>query len=410
MSHLLRTRPTRSTHSAHSAARRSVASSSFPRSAQENYTLSNKMGLRARLFLSNVIVMFVGLLTLFAVAKISSPRFFAVYLQRIEIGEWTGTQLKAKLVQSFEDAWNQGAIWSLAVGATAAGGLSYLVTKRIVQPLIQMEDITKKFAAGHLEERMPANDIPELDQLADSFNRMAATLEGVEQRRRELVGDLTHELRTPLTVLKGYLEGLADGTIDPSSDIYLRLSRETTRMQNLVNDLQELSKMEAGYLPIDAQPLDLYPLLTAIVQKFSDQLIAEDSPEMRLDYSPLTPLAWADPARVEQVLVNLIGNALRYTSTGFVTVQVRPSNEMIWIVVIDTGKGIAPEDLPHVFERFWRADRSRDRQSGGTGVGLAICRRLVELQGGTIEVESQLERGSTFRFSLPIAAEKGLWG
>ncbi|MBW4467635.1 MAG: HAMP domain-containing histidine kinase [Pegethrix bostrychoides GSE-TBD4-15B] len=363
-----------------------------------------KVSLRSRLFFSHVIVMIVGLLTLLAIGKISSPRFFILRLRQIEVGGLTVQQRRTQLIRSFDDAWSKGAFWSVAIGATTAGGLSYLIAQRIVQPLIQMEEITKKFAAGNLQERVPANDIPEVDQLATSFNRMAATLEGVEQRRRELVGDLTHELRTPLTVLKGYLEGLADGTIDPTSDIYERLARETTRMQRLVNDLQELSKMEAGYLPIDARPLELQPLLASIVNRFADQL-TENSPTMLLDCPADLPRALADPERVEQIVVNLISNALRYTAQGSVVVKTYPEVDKVWIAVIDTGQGIAETDLPHVFERFWRADRSRDRHSGGTGVGLAICRRLVELHGGTIEAESQLNRGSTFRFSLPIARE-----
>ena len=363
----------------------------------------SKMGLRSRLFLSHIAVMIVGLLTLLAIGKFSSPRFFVVYLRQIEVGGVSVRQVRTQLLQSFEDAWSQGAFWSVVVGASAAGGLSYLVTQRIVKPLIQMEEITKKFASGHLEERVPSNEIPEVDQLAASFNRMAASLEDVEHRRRELVSDLTHELRTPLTILKGYLEGLADGTIDPSNDIYQRLSKEVTRMQRLVNDVQELSKMEAGYLPIDARPLHLYPLLNSMVQRFSDQLLTEDSPQLLLDYPPETPMVLADPERVEQVLVNLIGNAIRYTPQGSVTVQVQSEINKVWVAVIDTGKGIDTKDLPHVFERFWRADRSRNRNSGGTGIGLAICRRLVELQGGNIEVTSELDKGSIFRFSLPVA-------
>jgi signal transduction histidine kinase len=367
-----------------------------------------KLGLRSRLFLSHVIVMIVGLLTLTTIGKFSSPRFFVVYLERIEGEGYSVRQVRTQLIQGFESAWSRGAVWSVVLGATAAGGLSYLVSKRIVQPLIQMEEITKKFSTGNLEERVPAYEIPELNQLASSFNRMAAELEGVEQRRRELVSDLTHELRTPLTVLEGYLEGLADGTIDPSEDVYYLLARETTRMRRLVNDLQELSKMEAGYLPIDVQPVDLKPMLTSLVQKFSDQLLEENSPKIQLHYPPDTPLVLADPGRVEQVLVNLLSNALRYTPSGSIQIQVYQGTNKLWIAVADTGLGIAPEDLSHVFERFWRADRSRDRHSGGTGIGLAISRRLVELQGGTIEVESELNKGSTFRFSLPLASVKVL--
>ncbi|MBE9177922.1 HAMP domain-containing histidine kinase [Oculatella sp. LEGE 06141] len=348
--------------------------------------------------------MLVGLSTLTVIGKVSSPRFFRVYLEQIEVAGFRVRQIRTELVRGFEQAWSRGAIWSVVVGATAAGGLSYLVSKRIVQPLIQMEEITKKFAAGQMDARVPPNEIPELDQLAASFNRMAIDLENVEQRRRDLVSDLTHELRTPLTVIGGYLEGLADGTVDASPAIYQLLSNETRRMQRLVNDLQELSKMEAGYLPIDARPVDLHPLLTALIQRFSDQL--SEGIELRLHYPPETPPVLADPGRVEQILVNLIGNALRYTSSGSVSVQVTPETDKVWLAVIDTGQGIAPEDLPHVFERFWRADRSRDRTSGGTGIGLAISRRLVELQGGKIEAESEVGRGSTFRFSLPLAERK----
>ncbi len=364
----------------------------------------SQIGLRSRLFFSHIIVMLVGIITLTVIGKVSSPRFFVVYLQTIEARGLSVRQVRTELVRGFEFAWTRGAVWSMVVGASAAGGLSYLVARRIVRPLIQMEEITKKFASGQLDARVPSNEIPELDQLATSFNRMADGLEGVEQRRRELVSDLTHELRTPLTVVEGYLEGITDGTIAPTADIYSLLTRETSRMRRLVNDLQELSKMEAGYLPIHAQAVDLKPLVTGLVQKFSDQLLSRENLTIELEYAPDIPLVRADPGRVEQVLVNLISNALRYTAQGSIIVKIWQQRDMVWLAVIDTGQGIAAEDLPHVFERFWRADRSRDRHSGGTGIGLAISQRLVELQGGTIEVESELDKGSTFRFSLPLAA------
>lgn len=361
----------------------------------------SKLGLRGRLFLSHLIVMIVGLSTLVTVGRLYSPQLFVLHLENLEIGGLNLVRVRQKLVDGFESAWSRGAFWSVIVGASAAGGLSYLVAKRITEPLIHMEQVTQKITAGHLEERLPSSEIPELNQLALSFNRMAADLEGVEQRRRELIGDLTHELRTPLTVVEGYLEGLADGTIEPSVDIYQRLARETARLRRLVNDLQELSQAEAGYLPIRSVELDLQPLLQAIVDKFSDQLL-ESSPVLKLDCPPDLPPVLADPERVEQVLMNLLGNALRYTQAGSITVRAWNEGKKVWIAVTDTGQGITPADLPHVFERFWRSDRSRDRASGGTGIGLAISRRLVELQGGTIDVESELGQGSTFRFCLPV--------
>lgn len=351
--------------------------------------------------------MLVGLSTLVTVGRLYSPRLFVLHLAQLEGRGFNLGLVRYQLVSGFESAWSQGAFWSVVVGGSAAGGLSYLVSRRIVQPLLQMETITQKFAAGNLQERMAANEIPELDRLAVSFNRMAAALGDVEQRRRQLVGDLTHELRTPLTVVEGYLEGLADGTIEPSTDIYQRLARETARLRRLVNDLQELSKAEAGYLPIYTQAVAIPPLLAALIQQFSEQLL-EPEPIFYLECAANLPPALADPERLQQVLVNLVGNALQHTRRGSITLRAWSTDQQLWIAVIDTGEGISPEDLPHVFERFWRASRSRDRDgtSGyttGTGIGLAISQRLVELQGGRIVAESQLHQGSTFRFWLPLA-------
>jgi hypothetical protein len=370
---------------------------------------TKSLPLVSRLFLSHLLVMIVGVSSLVIIGKLSSRPIFVLHLQQIEGRGFSLLYARPYLIKGFETAWNRSTFWAVIVGATAAGGLSYWVSRRIVQPLTQIEQITQKFAAGHLEERLPPSEIPEINQLATSFNRMAVSLEDVEHRRRELVSDLTHELRTPLTVLRGYLEELADGRIEATPAVYQQLAKETRRLERLINDLQELSKAEAGYLPTKLQPVDLSPLLQSLVQKFSDQLL-EDGPQLRLECPEQLPMVLADVDRVEQVLVNLLGNALTYTKAGSITVRAWKEPEggkaiasRLWIAVSDTGIGIAPEDLPHVFERFWRADRSRNQHTGGTGIGLAISKRLIELQGGQIEVESQVGVGSTFRFYLPLA-------
>ncbi|MEH2416293.1 sensor histidine kinase [Nostoc sp.] len=361
-----------------------------------------KMGLRTRLFFSHLVVMLVGVASLVSISKISSPRFFVLHLERLENQGFDLIDVRTELVAGFELAWQRSTIWSVLVGTTAAGGLSYWVSTRIMQRLTEMEQITQKFAAGQMDARLPVSDIPELSGLSASFNRMAASLEGVEARRREVIGDMTHELRTPLTVVRGYLEELADGQIEASPEIYRRLARETRRLERLVNDLQELSKAEAGYLPINIQRVNLRPLLESLVEKFTDQLL-EDGPILVLQCPSVLPPVLADIDRTEQVLVNLLGNAVHYTNEGSITIRAGTEGSQLWIAVIDTGIGIAPENLPHVFERFWRADQSRDRHSGGTGIGLTISRRLIELQGGQIQVESELGVGSTFRFFLPLA-------
>lgn len=364
----------------------------------------SKLSLRSRLFLSHLAVMGVGIMTLAGVGRFYSPRLFIITLERIEGYGFGVQQVRTQLVKGFESAWSRGMLWSILLGGSTAGGLSYWVSRRIIRPLDQMEEVTRQFASGQFSERVPLSEIPEMQRLALSFNRMATELEDVEQRRRELVGDLSHELRTPLTIVKGYLEGLADGAVEPSPDLYQRLAHEMGRLQRLVNDLQELSKLEAGYLPVQIQPMNLCPLLEGLVQRFSEQLVGDSSLQLVLNCPANLPQVQADPERVEQVMVNLLGNACRYTEQGIIKVSVSSEPGKVWVAVEDTGIGIAAEDLPYVFERFWRADRSRDRTSGGTGVGLTICRRLVEIQGGGIQVESQVGQGSVFRFWLPVSA------
>jgi signal transduction histidine kinase len=358
--------------------------------------------LRSRLFWSYLLVLVVGIITLAAVGWLYSPRLFVVHLRRIEGRNFSIGQVHTELVQSFQFAWGRSMVWAGLLGGLAASGTSYWLARRIVRPLEEIETITRQFAAGELEQRLPDYEIPELTQLAQSVNHMAADLAGVEQRRRELVGDLSHELRTPLTIIRGYLEGLADGTVTAEPVVYERLARETQRLQRLVNDLQELSQLESGYLPIHRQPLAICALLKSVVARFQDRQPPDASVQLGLDCSPDLPLVEADPERLEQILVNLLTNALRHTTAGTVTVKAWAQSAQLWVAVTDTGVGIAVADLPHVFDRFWRADPARDRRSGGTGIGLTICRRLVTLHGGQMTVTSTPGHGSTFQFWLPL--------
>lgn len=362
-----------------------------------------KLSLGSRLFLSHLLVMMVGLSSFIAMAKLSSPKIFVLRLEQLERqGFLTVRSARTYLIRGFETAWDSSAISACIVGGSTAGFLSYLASRQAMKQFKAMKEITQEFAAGKLHRRMASSDVPEFNQLATSFNYMAKSLENVEKKRRELIGDLTHELRTPLTVVRGYLEELADGSIDATPELYLRLVQETRRLERLTYDLQELSKSEAGYLTINLQPIHLEPILNSLVEKFADQLL-EDGPVLQLNCPTELPLVLADTDRTEQILVNLLGNALRYTEKGTITLKAWREKQVVWIAVIDTGIGIAQDDLPYVFEKFWRADRSRSRYSGGSGIGLAIARRLVELQNGQLEVESELGKGSTFKFSLPVS-------
>ena len=364
------------------------------------------LSLATRLFLSHLVVMSVAISIQAIVRRTAAPILFSQQMQRIEDDITEGEKLdfrdiRTDIAQAYESVLHNSTLLSVIVGGTAAGGLSFLVAQRITKPMLKIERVTQQFARGRLSERLPKSEIPELNRLSTSFNNMASSLEGVEKRRRELVSDLTHELRTPLTIINGYLEGITTGNIEATPDVYERLMKETRRLQRLVNDLQELSKAEAGYLPIHLAPVNLYPIVSALVERFEAQLL--DELTISLQCPTTLPPVLADLDRLEQVLVNLLGNAVSYTEAGSIVLKVWQEDSRVWLAVSDTGQGIASEDLPHVFERFWRSGLATDRNSKGSGIGLAISRRLVELQGGTMKVESELGKGSTFSFFLNVA-------
>ncbi|MGR3277352.1 sensor histidine kinase [Acaryochloris marina NIES-2412] len=359
------------------------------------------IGLRSRLFFSHMLVMFVSLDFYIIINRLTSFRQFNEDLEQLVQREIELSQLKSILIAEFSTTWHVSMMWSILSGVIAALLLSYWIAQKITAPLIQIEQTTRKFADGQLDIRLPSSSIPEINRLSRSFNRMALSLEQVEQKRRELIGDLAHELRTPLTTIRGYLEEIADERILLTAPLLERLIKEVRRVERLVMDLQLLSKAEAGHLPLNLQSISLKSLLQHVSENLSTQM-REDGPILTFDCPSNLPPIWADPDRTEQILVNLIGNALRYTEQGQIVVQIQWDDHHAWVTVADTGSGIAPKELPYVFDRFWRSQQSRTRYSGGTGLGLAITQRLVELQGGTIRVDSELGIGSKFQFSLPL--------
>jgi signal transduction histidine kinase len=274
--------------------------------------------------------------------------------------------------------------------------LAGIDSELIVRPLKSMEQTVRVFTQGDLDARVSPNLIPELHQLGLSFNHMASSLQGVETRRRELTSDLAHELLSPITVLRLNLELLESGTVQPTPALYRQSVQEAQRLERLVQDMLALSKIEAGYLPLNRQPIAIPALLQTMQHGWIE------TPDVQINWQIPTdmPPVYADRDRVQQILVNLINNAVKYTPNGTITISTWVASPHLWLSVTDTGRGIAVEELPHIFDRFWRGNTS---DTDGNGVGLAIAKRLVELQGGQIQVTSRLDQGSTFRFSLPLA-------
>jgi two-component system sensor histidine kinase BaeS len=226
----------------------------------------------------------------------------------------------------------------------------------------------------------------------------------VETLRRQLIGDVSHELRTPLTAIKGSMEGLIDGVIPATHETYQQIHQEADRLSRLVDDLQELSRVEAGAYPLDIRPVAVSTLVQTVLKRFAAQAQAKQI-ELRSDLPMDLPAVLADQDRITQVLTNLLGNALQYTPEGGqVTILATRHGDEILFSIIDTGIGIPAEYLPHLFTRFYRVDKSRSRQAGGgSGIGLTIARHLVEAHGGHIWAESAGEgQGSAFTFTLPI--------
>lgn len=287
--------------------------------------------------------------------------------------------------------------------------VSAMMSHRFVRPLQQMTLAADRIADGHYEERLPEGEKPldgrdELEQLAVRFNRMTSQLEQVEGTRQKFIGDLAHELRTPLTVIKGSLEGLMDGVLAPDANTYKRIYRQVDRLDRLVNELQELNRLEEGILELNLTPLDANLLLANLIQtmqvNFSTKAV-----DLNLQVPDAPLMIMADADRFEQVMINLLSNALRSTpSGGKVIVQADRMGDFAHFSVADTGVGIASEHLDKIFTRFYRVDDSRSRQAGGSGIGLTVAKKLVVSMGGRIWAESGgINQGAVFHFTLPLA-------
>jgi histidine kinase len=239
--------------------------------------------------------------------------------------------------------------------------------------------------------------------LAQAFNQMAERLENTERMRSQLLGDVSHELRTPLTAIKGSMEALVDGVLPAEPATFIQIEQEADRLQRLVNDLQELSRVEARAYELNLAPISLSELAQAAVERVSPQF-QQKRVALRLSLPPDVPAVPADPDRLLQVLINLLSNACQYTPAGGeVCLQAVFQKNEVLISVMDNGVGIPAEHLPHLFTRFYRVDPSRSRQAGGgSGIGLTIAKHLVEAHGGRIWAKSEGEgKGSTFTFTIP---------
>lgn len=312
-----------------------------------------------------------------------------------------GGSSQAQAQAMFDRYVGQVLLIGAGVGVGLGGLAAWWLLRRILRPLERLTDATRAIAAGDLAARVPPAPDPEIQILADAFNQMAATLERVEDLRRALVEDVAHELRTPLTSLQGYLEAMADGVVEPTPEMLRTVHEEIVRLTRLVEELDQLARGESGERAQAKAELDLAAIVQRSIQIHSPEL-ASRRIAVRVEDAAALPSLMAEPDAIGQVVSNLVQNAARYTNDGGeITVRLDAADGWVRCSIENTGAEIPNEELPFIWERLYRVDPSRARESGGAGIGLAIVRQIVEAHGGTVGAASGDGRTRIW-FQLPV--------
>ena len=296
---------------------------------------------------------------------------------------------------------NLALVWGGLIALGISVGLGYFLSMRLTSQLEELTNAIQSVAAGELSSKVPVETNDEVGRLAAAFNQMSDELERSRELRRQMTADIAHELRTPLSIILGRAETLAEGMLEPSPQIYRVIYQEARRINRLVEDLRLLSLTDAGELKLERRPASIEILLASCAETFSEPASRKNiNININLDQCPSEVIL--DPDRIKQVLDNLVSNAIRYTpESGSITLMAAGGERSVEMSVSNTGPGIPPEDLPYVFDRFYRGDKSRQRDEGGSGLGLAIAKSLVKAHGGDIHVSSQPGEGAVFSFWLP---------
>ncbi|WP_231738368.1 cell wall metabolism sensor histidine kinase WalK [Kocuria rosea] len=358
--------------------------------------------LTVRLMLAQTAVLLVGLVIVVVAAVLIGPTMF--YHELIEAGhadEATG-------LVHLDDAFRSVSLTALAIGGLPAlyiaGLLTYYLYRTIRRSLDSFSTAAQEVASGNYEVRVASAKLgPEFDSLASSFNEMAARLASVDTTRRQMLADLAHEMRTPLASLKGHLEGVEDGVVELDEHTIGILHAQITRLERLARDIRQLTAAEEGTTRLQLTPQDPQHLADQAVAAIEPDAVGKGVSITSVSTGPeVTPVP-LDPERMGQVLSNLLENALRHTPPGgTIVLRTDHSPEAVTYTVTDSGEGISAANLPHVFERFYRANTGREAHRSGSGLGLAISKALVEAQGGTLEATSDGPgHGASFRIRLP---------
>jgi two-component system sensor histidine kinase BaeS len=341
-----------------------------------------KQRLLWKLLLINIVpVIGVIILVVWLAIDQLAANYFTVLMEKYHVSP-TDTQ------RMFLSAIHRYLVWATLAALALAVALSYLLTRRILRPLMQMAAVSREVARGNFSRRVDIASGDEVGQVASAFNRMTDSLEQLERLRKDLVANVAHELRTPLTNLRGYVEALSDEVVPPSRETFKMLEQEILRLVRLVEDLQQLAKADAARAYLTPREIPLHQTINLMLElyrpNFRDKMITVET-----QFGPETGFVIADREKLLQAVRNLTENAWKYTPQGG---RVKASAERVpggtRVMFANTGEGIAEKDLPYIFERFYRVEESRSRETGGAGIGLAIVKELIEAHGGSVGAES----------------------
>lgn len=278
--------------------------------------------------------------------------------------------------------------------------VGHMLAKKLSNPILKTVDAAKKIADGNYEVRIQEEtDMIELNLLVASINHLASSLQTLEKLRKQLTGDVAHELRTPITILQSHIEAMAEGIWEPTAERLDSCYEETVRIGKLVSDLENLAKVESNNLKLNKSEVNLYHLFEKVTKSFEGEIYKKG---LHVSMSGTGIMIYADPDRLEQIAVNLLSNAVKYSKeNGSIVVELFETDKLSGFHIKDDGIGISAEELPYIFERFYRADKSRNRATGGSGIGLTIVKSMIEAHGGKILVKSKLDEGSIFTVTFP---------
>ena len=335
------------------------------------------------------------------------PRKYYVAGRRVALGGQAGYLFVASPADAMGSyVGNMLIIFLISAGVIllVCGVVCIVLARRITEPIEAISNAARRLGNGDFTARAPVAGCEELADFAATFNTMAARLQTIDNSRGQFMGNISHELRTPMTTIKGFIDGMLDGTIPPEENQrYLTIvSQETGRLARLVQNMLDITKLEAGEVPIRARSFDLWQTVTDVVLA-DEQRIEDGKIDIEGLGGPPRPV-YADPDFVHQVVYNIVDNAIKFTPAGgVIRFAARQNGAMVEVSIENTGAGIAPDALPFVFERFYKEDRSRGMNNRGSGLGLHICKVLVGLSGGQIHAESEEGKWCRFVFTLPAA-------